>query len=118
MPALDQNVKVTCGNCGASLTKKLLSCHKSSCSGGTLFCPKRPNFFTKSRDNLTYHIAKRHSVPRPSITYRCKLCHAGFSGFPALRQHKNTQHGTQNGFGASNIDVEDTVGDADDQGLR
>ena len=35
----------------------------------------------------------------------------------ALRQHKNTQHGTQIGFGASNIDVEDIVGDVGDQSL-
>ena len=40
------------------------------------------------------------------------------SRFHALRQHKNIQHGTQNGFGASNIDVEDIVGDVDDQSLR
>ena len=36
----------------------------------------------------------------------------------ALRQHKNSQHGTQIGFGASNIRVKDIVGDVDDQRLR
>ena len=36
----------------------------------------------------------------------------------ALCQHKNTQHGTQIGFVANNIDVEDIVGDVDDQSLR
>ena len=71
-----------------------------------------------SQDDLNYHIAKKHIVPRPSITYKCKLCHAEFPGFYALRQHKNTQHGTQVEFGASNIDVVDIVGDADDQSLR
>ena len=35
----------------------------------------------------------------------------------ALRQHKTTKHGTKNGFGAKNIDVEDIVGDNDDQSL-
>ena len=63
-------------------------------------------------------LPKKHSVPRSSIIYKCKLCHADFPGFYALRQHKNTQHGTQIGFGASNIDVEDIVGDVDDQCLR
>ena len=76
------------------------------------------HFFTKSRDDLNYHIAKQHNTAGPSITYNCKLCHAEFPGFYALRQHKNTQHGTQNRFGASNIDVEDVVGDVDDQSLR
>ena len=118
MPALDRNVQVTCENFGTSVTMKNLSQHKSRCSGGTLYCPKCPNFSTTSKDDLNYHIAKKHSVPRSSITYKCKLCHAEFIGFYALRQHKNTQHETQNGFGANNIDVEDIVGDSDDRSLR
>ena len=48
----------------------------------------------------------------------CKECHAEFLRFYALRHHKNSQHGTQIGFGASNIDVEDIVRDVDDQNLR
>ena len=88
------------------------------CSGGALYCPKCPNFSTKSRDGLNYHIAKKHSVPRPAVTYKCKLCHAECPGFYALRQHKNAQHGTEIGFGANNFDVEDIVGDVDNQNLR
>ena len=118
MPALDRNDIVTCGICGTSVTKKNLSRHKSSCSGGTLYCSKCPNFSTKSRGDLNYHIAKQHSLPRPSLTYKCELCHAEIPGFYALRQHKNTQHGKQIGFRASSIDVEDIVGDVDDQSLR
>ena len=80
-----------------------------------MYCPKCPNFSTKSRDDLNYHITKKHSVPSPPITYKCKLCHAEFRGFYALRQHKNTQHGTQIGFGVNNTDVEDIVGGVDYQ---
>ena len=118
MPGLDRNVKVTCENCGTSVTKYHLSRHKSRCSGGALFCSKCPNFSTKPRDDLNYRIAKQHSAAGPSKTYRYNLCHAEFPGFYALRQHKNTQHGKQIGFGASSIDVEDIVGDVDDQSLR
>ena len=118
MPAVDRNVKLTCENCGTSVTKYHLSRHKSRCSGGTLYCSKCPNFSTKSRDDLNYHIAKQHSAAGPSKIYNCKLCHAEFPGLYALRQHKNTQHGKQIGFGASNIDVEEIVGDVDDQSLR
>ena len=115
---MDRNVKVTCGDCGTSVTKYNLSRHNLSCSGGTLYCPKCPSFSPKSRVDINYHIAKKHSVPRLSITYKCKLCYAEFFGFYALRQHKNTQHGTQTGFGVSNIDVEDILGDFDDRRLR
>ena len=90
MPALDRNVKVTCENCGTSVTKYNLSRHKLRCSGGTLYCTQCPNFCTKSRDGLNYHIAKQHSAAALSKTYKCKLCHAKFPGFYALRQHKNT----------------------------
>ena len=118
MPALDRNVKVACGDCGTSVTKKHLSWLKLSCSGGTLYCPKCPIFSTKSWDDLNFHTANKHRVPRPSITYKCKLCHAEVTGFYALRQHKNTQYRTHIGFGANNIDVEDIVGAVDDQRLR
>ena len=83
-----------------------------------MYCTQCPNFSTLSQDDLNYHIAKQHSAAGPSKTYKCKLCHAEFPGFYALRQHKNTQHGTQIGFGAGNIDVEDIVGDVEDQSLR
>ena len=114
MPALDRNVKYSCENCGTLVTKKNLSRHKKSCSAGTLYCTQCPNFSTLSRDDLNYHFAKQHSAAGPSKTYKCKVCHAEFPGFYALRQHKNTQHGTQIGFGASNIDVEEIMGDVDD----
>ena len=118
MPVLDRKVKFTCENCGTSVTKQKISRHKSRCSGGTLRCRKCPIFSTKSRDDLNYHIAKQHSAAGPSITYKCKLCYAEFPGFYALRQHKNTQHGTQFGFGVSKFYVQDIVGDVDDQSLR
>ena len=118
MPALDRNVKMTCENCGILVKKINLSPHKLRCCGGTFYYSQCLNFSTKSRDDLTYHIAKQHSAAGPSKTHKCKLCHAVFLGFYISCQHKKTQHGTQIGFGASNIDVEDIVGDVDDQSLR
>ena len=118
MPSLNRNEKVTCENCGVQVTKYHLARHKKICSAGTLYCFQCPNFSTLSRDDLNYHIAKQHSAAGPSKTYKCTLCHAEFPGFYALGQHKMVQHGTQIGLGASNIDVEDIVGDVDDQSLR
>ena len=98
MPALNRNEKVICENCGTQTTKLNLARHKKRCSVGTLYCPKCPNFSSKSREDLNYHTAKQHSAAGLSITYKCKLCHAEFTGFYALRQHKNTQHGTKIGL--------------------
>ena len=95
MPVLDQNVKVTCGNCGTPVTKKNLSRHKLSCSGGTLYCAKFPDFSTTSGDDLNFHIAKKHATPRMKITNKCKICFKEFSGFYAFRQRKTSKHGIQ-----------------------
>ena len=118
MPSLIRKEKVSCEHCGTHVTRINMSRHKRRCSVGTLYCTQCPRFSTLSQDDLSSHVAKKHSVPRPSITYKCKLCHAEFPGFYALRQHKNNQHGTQIRFGESNIDVADTVGDVNDQSLR
>ena len=68
-------------------------------------------FLQKNQHDLNYHVAKKHNAPKLDINFKWKLCYAEIPGFYALRQHKNTQRGTQMGFGASNIDVEDIVGD-------
>ena len=115
---LNRYEKVTCENCGTQTTKLNLVRHKKRCSAGTLHCSQCPNFSRKSQSDLNYHIAKNHSVPKPDITFKCKVCFPEFPGFYDLGQHRNTQHGPQMGFGAGNIDVEDIVGDADDQSLR
>ena len=88
MPSLNRYEKVTCENCGTQTTKLNLTRHKKICSAGTLLCSQCPNFFTKSQNALNYHIAKKHSIPKSDITFKCKLCYAEFPGFYALRQHK------------------------------
>ena len=111
MPALDQNVKVTCGNCGTSVTKQKLSRHKSRCSGGTLYCANCPNFSTKSRDDLNYHIAKKHATPRAKNIHKCKICFKPFPGYYALRQHKTSEHGIR--MKSAEFDVNNLLEDDD-----
>ena len=75
-------------------------------------------FSTKSQNDLNYHIAKKHSAPKPDITFKCKLCFQEFPWFYALRQHRNTQHAMQVGSGTNKKDVEHLVGDVEDHSLR
>ena len=117
MPSLNRHEKITCEKCGTQNTKLNLARHKKSFSAGTLYCIQCPDFSTKSQNDLIYNIAKNHSAPKPDITFKVKLCYQEFPRFYALRQHRDTQHGTQIGFGASNFDVEEIVGDVDDQSL-
>ena len=118
MPSLNRNEKVTCENCGTQTTKLNLARHKKRCTVGTLYCTHCPNFSRKSQNDLNYHIAKKHSAPKPEVTFKCKLCFQEFPGLYALRQHRNNQHTMQIGSGTKDVDVENIVGDVEDQRLR
>ena len=70
------------------------------------------------KNDLNYHTAKKHSAPKPDVTFKCKLCFQEFPGFYALREHRNTQHAMQIGSGTRDVDVEHIVGDVEDHRLR
>ena len=118
MPSLIRKEKVTCENCGNQTTRNNIVRHKKKYSVGTLYCTQCPNFSTKSRNDLNYHIAKKHCTPKLEVTFKCKLCYAEFPGLYALRQHRSTQHGAQIGSGTRDVDLEHLVGDVEDHSLR
>ena len=82
------------------------------------YCTHCPNFLTKSQNDLNYHFAKKHSAPKPEVTFKCKLCYQEFPGFYALRQQRNTQHTMQIGSGTRDVDVEHILAYVDDHKLR
>ena len=118
MPSLIRKEKITCENCGTQTTRNNILRQKKRCSVRTLYCTQCPNFSTKSQSDLNYHIPTKHSALKPDISLKCKLCYAEFPGFDALRQHRNTQHGTQIGSGTRDVDVEHIVGDVEDHSFR
>ena len=75
MPSLIQKEKYTCENCGTQTTRNNNVRHKKRCSAGTLYCTHCPNFSTKSKSDLNYNIAGKHSTPKSEITFKCKLCY-------------------------------------------
>ena len=81
MPSLIRKEKITCANCGTQTTRNNFVRHKKRCSAGTLYCTHCPNFSTKSLGDLNYHIAKKHSAPKPDVTFKCKICYQEFPGF-------------------------------------
>ena len=118
MPSSYRYENVTCENCGTQTSKLNLARHKKSCSAGTLYCTQCPIFSTKTKNDLNYHIAKKHSAPKPDVTFKCILCFQEFPGFHALRQHRNTQHGMQIRSRTKDLDVKHIVGDVKDHSLR
>ena len=118
MPSLIPKGKFTCENCGTQTTRNSIVRHKMRCSVGTLYCTQVHNFSTKSPNDLNSHNAKKQSVPKLDVTFKCKLCYQEFPGFYALRQHRNTQRGMQIVSGTRDVDVEHIVGDVEDDRLR
>ena len=87
MPSLIRKEKVTCEKCGTQTIRNHIVRHKKSCSAGSLYCTHCPKFSTKSQNDLSYHIAKKHSAPKPDVTFKSKLCYQEFPKFYGLRQH-------------------------------
>ena len=115
MPALDRNVKITCGKCRTSETKQHLSQQKSNCIGGTLYCPKFPNFFTKLGDDLYYHIANKHSAAGPKKSHKCKECSTEFPSFYSLRLHKQRYHTAETTSSGEKADMHSLADAGDDK---
>ena len=87
MPSLIRKENFTCENCGSQTTRNNNVRHKKSCSAGTFYCTHCPYCSTKSQNDLIYHVAKKHSAPKPDVTFKCKLCFQELPGFYALRKH-------------------------------
>ena len=94
MPALDRNEKVPCDKCGTPTVKQNLARHKKSCTSGTLHCKICPNYFTKSQNDLDYHLAKKHAPKGQKINTTCGICNKHFHSYYAMQQHKKTEHKT------------------------
>ena len=120
MLSLIRKDKITCENCGTETTRNIILRYKRSCSSGTLCCTHYLNFSRESQSDLNYHIAKKHSAPKPEVTFKCELYYQEFPGFYALRKHRNIQHGMQirSGTRDVDVDVEHVVGDVEDHRLR
>ena len=88
MPAWGRSFKIVCEKCGTSVTKEHLSRYKSRCSGGSSYCPKCPNFHTKSGHDLYYHIARKDSAAVPKNNHAGKKYSIEFPSFRSLRHRK------------------------------
>ena len=117
MPSLIRKEKLTCEKCGTQTTRNNIVRLKKRCSV-RLYCTQCPNRSTESQNDLIYHIAEKHSAPKPDVTFKWKICYQECPGFYALRQHKNTQQGMKIGFGTRDVDVEHIVGYFEDHRLR
>ena len=96
MPAFDRNLPVKCAKCEKMVAKYDMARHKKSCDSGTLSCRKCPNFYTKKKEELNYHLAEHHV---PKDIKLSNVCLEEFPNFYSLQQHKRRKHGTSTKVG-------------------
>ena len=114
MPSLNRNEKITCEDCGTQFRKADSSRHKKRCTAGTLYCKQCPNFSTKSKADLNFHIAKKHSSTSQKTIHKCQSCDIVFPSWYALRKHRQQVHGAKVRAEPKDVDVKFFVGDDDD----
>ena len=99
MPALERNLPVKCAKWEKMVAKLNMARHKKSCDSGILSCPKCPNFYTKKKEDLNYHLAKHHAPKDIKLSTVCTVCLEEFPSFCSLQQHKRRMHGTSTKVG-------------------
>ena len=93
MFCINRNEKVTCENCLTQTIQQKIVRHKTRCSTRTLYCTQCHNLSSNSHAVFNFNFAEERSARRPDVSVKCKHFNHDFSGFRALQQHKNTQHG-------------------------
>ena len=81
MPSVNCNEKVNYGNCGTQFILLKNAPHKKRCPAGSPACPSCTTFATKTRAEINYHIAEKHSKATAWVVRRCILCVEDFQGF-------------------------------------
>ena len=90
MPYLNHNEKVSFENCGTQTTQLNLARHRKRCSAVSTICSSCTNLSTKSRAEMNYRIARKHSKP---TARKCKISDKDFHSFYKLREQKRKEHG-------------------------
>ena len=80
--------------------------------------PKRPKFSTKSRKDLSYHIAKKHNGAGPKNHHMCNECRIEFPSFYSLRHHKQRKHTAETTSSGEMAETQSLADAGDDKSLE
>ena len=115
MPSLKRDLEVTCENCGTQTTSLDLALQRKSCSAGNLYCIQCPNFSTKSKTDLNYHIAKQHSAAGPKNDHTFKEYSIEFPSFYSVRHHKQRYYTAGTISSGKEVDMQSLANAGDDK---
>ena len=95
MPALNRNEKTKCEDCAQEYRRADAAKHRKKCEKQKEHkCPKH-HFYTKSKEEMGYHVAKKHAQPSSKQSTVCPSCEQEFPSYYSLQQHRIKDHGAK-----------------------
>ena len=95
MPALNRNEKVKCEECGQEYRRADNARHRKKCEKQKEHKCPNCHFYTKSQEEMGYHVAKKHAQPSSKQSTVCPSCEQELSSYYSLQQHRRKEHGAK-----------------------
>ena len=95
MPALNRNEKVKCEDCAQEYRRADAARHRKRCEKHKEHKCPICHFYTKSKEEMDYHVAKKHAEPSSEQSTVCPSCELEFPSYYSLQQHRRKEHGAK-----------------------
>ena len=93
MPALSRNEKVKCEDCGIMYNRQNAARHRKRYEKQKEHKCPNCHYYTKSKEEMGYHVAKKHAQPSSKKSTLCPPCEQEFPSYYSLQQHRRKEHG-------------------------
>ena len=95
MPALNRNEKVKCEECGQEYRRSDNARHRKRCEKQEEHKCSKCHFYTKNKEEMNYHVAKKHIPASCKQSMGCSSCEQEFPSYYSLQQHRRKKHGAK-----------------------
>ena len=95
MPALNRNEKVKCEECGQEYRRADNARHRKRCEKQEEHKCSKCHFYTKNKDEMNYHVAKKHAPASSKQSTVCSSFEQEFASYYSLQQHRRKEYGAK-----------------------
>ena len=95
MPALSRNEKMKCEGCTQEYRRADAARYRKRCEKQKEHKCPNCHFYTKSKEEMGYHVAKKHAQPSSKQSTVCSSCEQEFPSYYSLQQHRRKEHGAK-----------------------
>ena len=95
MSALNRNEKMKCEDCAQEYRRADAARHRKRCEKQKEHKCPNCHFYTKNKEEMDYHVAKKHAQPSSKQSTVCPSCEQEFPSYYSLQQHQRKEHGAK-----------------------